>query len=257
MSQLIKNIRFGSNGFNVQKLAQFIEDGYNEDKRERKIIAKTTFPPSGLAYNHGRCPRRHVMAFQGKWEGEDSVTAESLAIMSYGNEAHGRIQSAFDKSGHLIKNELEVLSDDPPIRGFVDSIVEVDGEEVVVEVKTTKEEYFVPKTLSMKGSYYHMYQLLTYMKILNKKHGALVYENKNDNSILVIPVDMTPENQAIIDEAFDWMRKVHKVYKDGQLPVRPWKKTSTYCKQCPLFDACWDEAPEGDIKVKPMKVHKW
>ena len=91
-----------------------------------------------------------------------------------------------------------------------------------------------------------------------KKSGAFVYENKNDNTLLVIPVEMDSINEEIIDYAFEWMRTVYKAYKDDKMPVRPWKQTSPNCAKCTFFDACWaEDAPEGDIKIKPMVVHKW
>lgn len=256
--ELIKNLAYKRHvGFDVSKLITAIEDGYEVMRKETKVVKKTSFSPSSIAYNHGRCPRRWVMLFQGEWRSVDTASAASLAIMNSGTGAHKRIQDALKESGIVIEEELEVTYDDPPIRGFVDNIVMIDGEEVVVEIKTTRQEAFEPKILSMKPAYYHMYQLLTYMKILGKKHGAFIYENRNDNALLVIPVTMDFTNEEIIDEAFEWMRKVWGQYQKGKLPVRPWKQTSSYCQGCPVFDACWNEAPEGDVKIKPLAVKKW
>lgn len=203
------------------------------------------------------CPRRWVLAFQGEHTGKDTVTATSVAVMDQGQGAHSRIQEALGESGILIEEEKEITNVSPPIRGFVDAIVEIDGVEIPVEVKTTRDEAFVWRQTSMKPTQYHYYQLLTYMKILEYDVGAFVYENKNDNTLLVIPIEMNEENQAVIDEAFEWMRTVCKAYEDGEMPMRPWKQSSPNCQDCMFFKTCWEDVPEGEVKIKPMVVHKW
>lgn len=259
MSNLFQNLRYGSvNGFNVKGLVAAIEKGYESKLRGDKVVEKVSFAPSQLAYQSGRCPRRWVMAFQGKHVGKDTFTATSAAVVDQGSKDHHRIQEALIVAGVTKENEKEIKNVDPPIRGFVDAIVEIDGVEIPVEIKTTRQEAFEWRATSMKPAQYHMYQLLSYMKIEGYKYGAFVYENRNDTTLLVIPVEMDSVNQEIIDYAFEWMRTVYKAYEDGLTPVRPWKQTSPICQQCPFFESCWDDdAPEGDIKIKPMVVHKW
>lgn len=256
--ELIKNLAYKREvGFNVQRLIDCIEEGYESKRRKTGRFQKYSFSPSSIAYGSGRCARRWVMSFRGEWESVDNNSAASLAVMNQGQGAHQRIQDALKVSGVVLEEELEVKSDDPPIRGYVDNIVEIDGEKIVVEIKTTRSESFEPKIYSMKAAYYHMYQLLIYMKILGIRNGAFIYENKNDNSLLVIPVTLDDFNESIVDKALAWMRKVWDTYENGDLPTRPWKKTSQNCAQCPLFDACWKEAPDGNVDIKPMSVYKW
>lgn len=256
--ELIKNLAYKRNtGFDVQKLIGMIESGYESKRRETGIMKKTSFSPSAISYGPGRCARRWVMAFSGEYVAEDNNSTGSLAVMSSGTGAHERIQAALQKSGKVVAEELEVKNQDPPIRGFVDNIVEIDGEEIVVEIKTTRQEAFEPKIMSMRAADYHMYQLLTYMKVLGKKNGAFIYENRNDNSLLVIPVTMDDANQKTIDDAFEWMKNVWQLHLDGKLPTRPWKQTSPNCAKCPFFKSCWEDAPEGTEKVKPLAVRKW
>lgn len=258
MADLFANLRYKKFGdFDSKKLADAITKGYETKLRGDKVVKKVSFAPSSLGWKSGRCPRRWVLAFRGESIGTDTFTATSLAVMDQGQGAHSRIQEALQESGIMIEEEKEITHDDPPIRGFVDAIVEIDGIELPVEIKTTRDEAFAWRQTAMKPTQYHYYQLLTYMRILDYKVGAFVYENKNDNTLLVIPIEMDSVNTEVIDAALDWMRKVYKVYEDGDLPARPWKQTSPNCHDCVFFKTCWDDVPEGNVKIKPMVVHKW
>ena len=77
------------------------------------------------------------------------------------------------------------------------------------------------------------------MKILNKKEAVIIYENKNTQEILVIPIYMTERNKGIIKNLFLWLQEVYDNYKDGGLPMRPFIKTSSSCKYCPVKKSCW------------------
>lgn len=255
---LFKNLRYKNVGsLDTKKIADAVEAGYASKLRGDHVMHKVSFSPSSLVYGSGRCPRRWVMAFKGEYTAQDTFDTSSYAVVDHGTSAHTRIQAALEISGVVIEEEKEIKNEDPPIRGYIDNIIEIDGVQIPLEIKTTRQEAFEWRITSMKPTGHHMYQLLTYMKILGSKVGAFLYENKNDNSLLVIPVEMDEVNEQVINDAFEWMRLVHKQYEDGKLPARPWKQTSPNCKQCPLFKACWEDAPEGDVKIKPMKVHKW
>jgi CRISPR/Cas system-associated exonuclease Cas4 (RecB family) len=246
-----------SAGFDISKLESALRDGYMTKARKPVVTKKTTFSPSSLGYESGTCARRWVLAFRGEDIFEDSVDAVGIANMQSGTDAHTRIQKALADSGILKKEEVEVKSVNPPIRGFVDVIVDIDGEEVVGEVKTTRQEAFMYREQSMKGAPYHMYQILIYMWILDKKNGFLLYENRNDNTALVIPVAMNDVNKAKLNTALDWMRRVYSAYEDGELPTRPWTRRNKICKACPLFTACWDKYGEGNVVIPPMEVEKF
>lgn len=243
--------------FDVTKLERAIEAGYMTKARKPQITKKTTFSPSSLGYESGTCARRWVLAFRGEDVFVDSVDATGVANMQSGTDAHARIQKALEDSGILVEDEIEVKSSNPPIRGFVDAMVLIDDEEIVGEIKTTRQEAFMYREQSMKGAPYHMYQILIYMWILEKKKGFLFYENRNDNTYLVIPVEMTDENKAKLDKALDWMRRVYKAYEEDELPTRPWTRRNKICRNCPLFDACWNKYGEGEVVIPPMEVEKF
>lgn len=253
---LFDNLAYKSQDEYLQKVIDAVEEGYAAMRREPEIIEKNSFSPSSVGYMHNRCPRFHAMRFAGRYLYKDEPSLQSLGVMNNGTLAGDRIQKALETAGIVEELEKEVLYDDPPIRGFIDAVVNIDGERIIVEVKTTRTEAFQSRVLSMKGPAYQMYQLLIYMYIENVQRGMLLYENNNDKRMLAVPVEMTDENREAVEKVFEWMRKIWAAHKEDQLPARPWKQSSPNCAGCPLFDACWSE-PREDIKLKSMTVHKW
>ena len=86
--------------------------------------------------------------------------------------------------------EFKIISQDPPIFGYGDAIIEWGGEELVGEIKTMPSdafEYFKTKGSGKKG---HLIQLLIYMKILKKARGVLLYENKNNHDMIAFPIEV-------------------------------------------------------------------
>lgn len=248
---MIKNFLFKKTPYDLKSLAKIMESSYAHRPEASEYIQKKTFSPSVIGYGHGQCPRYWPLAFTG---GMFNVVFDATSIdnMAVGTDAHRRIQKNFEHSSLNVECEREILSEDPPIRGFVDLIIhDYNGFTIPVEVKTTRMEAFAIRQAKRTPPSYHELQLLIYMKILNLKYGLLLYENKNDHSKLLLPVEMTPENEGKIDAVYEWMRNVYKIYQEEKLPEIPYRKNSKICKSCPLKEFCFSQ-PEGDIKVAPL-----
>jgi len=256
---LFDNLAYKNTGDDILKeVIAAVERGYEAKRRPLGVIHKKSFSPSSIGYKHNRCPRLWAMKFAGEYEEQATGTLSSLGVMDEGSNRHERIQSALQDGGIVKELEYEITHDDPPIRGFIDGILEINGETVILEIKTTRTEAFVWRVIKNVGPSYQMYQLLIYMYLMDVNKGVLLYENANDKHLLAVPVDMTDENRAAVEEALEWMRKVWRAHQDGLMPARPWQKTSPNCKDCPLFNECWkDDAPPEDIKIKSMAVHNW
>ena len=132
------------------KLVEAIEKGYTIN-RVTKFQRKKTFAPSTLAYGHGECPRYWYIAFEGA-DFEDSADSYAAANMTSGSLSHDRIQKAMIDAG-IVKvftndkgeetTEFKVISNDPPIFGYGDGILNWDNdEEIVLEIKTKPSEGF-------------------------------------------------------------------------------------------------------------------
>lgn len=241
-------------GFTVEKVIKALEAGYLTKKREDKWTQKYSFAPSGLAYGKGFCPRYWYLAFEGNHFIETN-DAKSIPVMANGTAAGTRIANAFRDAGVLIADEAEVKLSDPPVRGFIDVIVRI-GEDVVVgEIKTTSDAIFSSKVVSMKPSPAHLLQILIYLKATGKKKGFILYENRNTLEVLVIPVDFNKDNEAILEEALDWMRSVYKAWEEKTIPKRPFRsQTGKVCQDCPLNKVCWEETPDGELKLPKMEI---
>lgn len=243
-------------GFDANKLCELLEAAYLQQRRPDGYMQKKTFSPSGLAYGKGTCPRYWYLAFTGG-EFVESVDALGVANMANGSAAHTRIEQLFEDAGILVSKEVEVKLSDPPVRGFADVLIRWEGQTVIGEIKTTRENAFMHRQSTMKPSANHLLQILLYMKGTGKDIGFLLYENKNDQTFLVIPVEWTEQYTKIYDDATNWMREVYKAYEDKTLPMRPFRSATTkVCVECPLNNECWNNQPDGDVKVAKMEIPK-
>lgn len=236
---------------NTQDLIDKINSGYTV-KRVDKFQQKKTFAPSTIAYSHGECPRYWYLAFEGATF-TDNADAYGGANMTAGTKSHERIQEAMGNvEGFLVDSEFKVTYNDPPIFGFGDVILNWEGKELLGEIKTMPMEGFEYRKKTGKPKLGHLVQLLIYMRILNKTEAVLIYENKNNHELLVIPVSISDYYIKWVNQAFDWMREVRKAWEDKTLPTKNYRSNSKICKTCPIQEAC-ASAGEGVIKIKSLE----
>lgn len=233
-----------------QELIEKINYGYVA-KRESKFATKKTFAPSTIAYSHGECPRYWYLAFEGAMF-EDNTDPYGGANMTAGTKSHERIQQAMADAGILKDAEFKVTWNDPPIFGFGDVILDWGGEDLLGEIKTMPNEGFEYRKASGKPKLGHLVQLLIYMRILNKTKAVLIYENKNNHDLLVIPVEINDYYKKWVNQTFDWMKTVRKAWEDKQLPEKNYRSNSKICKTCPLKATC-EGAGKGEIKIKSLE----
>lgn len=255
MKSITENLGFKkSHGdLDIERLTKVIEDGYKTYNKSG-YIQKYTFSPSTIGYGHGRCPRYWFIAFNGAIFNENS-DPDSIANMLNGTMAHDRIAELFRRSDlDIIEVEQELKTEDPPVRGFIDVMVDRAGEAVVGEVKTTRNVIFLHRRAKMEPAPYHIMQVLLYMWGKGVDMGFVLYENKDSHKILIIPV-RRQDHEEDLEELLAWMRNVYQTYEDDTLPTRPYKsKKSKVCKRCPVRDACWDDLDEGEIDIETLSV---
>jgi CRISPR/Cas system-associated exonuclease Cas4 (RecB family) len=247
------------NIFNSDAMIEKINLGYTI-LRGPKHTQKKTFAPSTIVYGHGECPRYWYLAFNGATF-EDNTDAYSAANMTAGTLSHDRIQSAMMNSGiaktyindkNEKTTEFKVIHNDPPIFGYGDAMLDWEGEEIVGEIKTMMSEAYEYRKKTNKPKTGHLVQLLIYMKILGKSKGALIYENKNNHDLMIIPVEVNDGYIKWINYAFDWMREVRKTWEDQTLPTKNYRNNSKICKSCPIKATC-SEAGTGVIKIASLE----
>jgi CRISPR/Cas system-associated exonuclease Cas4 (RecB family) len=261
---VIKGLKLKSKDgrLNPTDIAQAIEKGLLAQGRpSQDFTQKKTFSPSSIGYGHGTCPRFWFIAFNGTENWQDNVDAMGIANMGVGSMVHEYIQTALKSSGFLVEEELEIKLQDPPVRGYLDAIVEWNGEELVCEIKTTRQETFFSKEVSGKPSPNHLIQILLYLKATEKKRGFLLYVNKNDQSLLVIPVEMDEANAELLEKVLGWLRITREAYDNDTLPMIPFTRartagepTNNICRQCPVQKDCFGKYPAGVVDLPLMEV---
>jgi len=248
-------------------LVEAIEKGYTANIKP-KFTKKQHFSPSLLTWGQGECPRFWYLAFDGAVF-HDDADAYGVANRTSGSLSHDRIQDAMINAGILDQNmefetdrkygkqkhpalEFSVKYNDPPIFGYGDAMLNFNGESIIGEIKTSPSDGFEYRKINKKPKTGHLMQLLMYMKILDKNKGVLIYENKNNHELLVIPVQVNNNYIKWINYAFSWMKEVRKAWEDRQIPVKTYRANSKICKGCPIQKAC-AEAEAGVIKIKPLE----
>lgn len=240
-----------SSFINAEQLISKIQEGYTINRVD-KFQTKKTFAPSTIAFSHGECPRYWYLAFEGAVF-TDNADAYGGANMTAGTKSHERIQQAMaNVPDLLVDSEFKVTSQDPPIFGYGDVILKWGGEDLLGEIKTMPNEGFEYRKASGKPKTGHLVQLLIYMKILNRKRAVLIYENKNNHELLVIPVEMNDYLKGWVDRAFDWMREVRSAWERKDLPTKNYRSNSKICKTCPIRATC-DQAGPGTLQIKSLE----
>lgn len=267
MGDLIKNNNSSaiSKAFDTDAMEALLEEGSAKMGRSDGFTKKKSFAPSGVGYGSGTCPRYWYYAFHGA-NFVYNNTARQRANMDAGTAAGERIAKLYDAAGLLNASEFKIINEDPPIFGYGDLAVTWQGEQMVGEVKTTRTESFNTRAAAMAAPGYQLIQLLIYMKVLGKEKGFFAIEDKNDHSLLIIPIRMTEQRNQLVEEVFEWMRKVKAASDADTLPKRPFTPKSMQCKSCPVWDTCWDgykrgsvngtDPAPGVVELPPLKVPK-
>jgi len=241
-----------NNKLNSKKFVKDLNSAYQESNTSEEFKRKTSFAPSTIGYGHGTCARYWWIAFNGA-EFTDNIRPANIASMRSGTAAHERIEKLVESTGILKENEREIKNARPPIRGFADLVLEIEDEEIIGEIKTIKDQYFIQRKGEGVPSPSHLLQLLIYMNVEGAREGFVLYENKNDNELLCIPIEMNDRNQEYIDYVFSWMEEVYSAYENNTPPKRGYTKSTWTCKGCPVLDACNEREP-GELKITNLKV---
>ena len=235
-----------SRAFGIAEFGELLEKAM---ERESKFTTKVSFAPSGLGYS-GSCPRYWYYAFNGEVFTYDTA-ATAVANMDAGTDAGARLANLLDKAGILVDSEVEVntIGDDefPPIRGYIDAMVNWQGEELVVEVKTTRASTWNYRVLHNTVPGYQLVQLLIYMYVTKHDKGFFLTENKDTHELFVLPIKMNDEYRQMVEDIFDWMRTTKENADSGELPTRPFNKSSMQCKGCAVKEKCWEGWKRGSV----------
>lgn len=224
------------------ELAESIDQSFN--KRNSKTIKKVEgFHPS---YTN-QCARYWYYLFNGV-EVEPSFSPQTYRIFDNGHAVHERIYSYLREMGILEAEEIPVNYEDPPITGTADGIIDFYGRKLI-ELKSISSEGFEYRRIYKKPKDDHYRQAQIYMRCLDLDQAFVIYENKNNQTILPILIDRDDE---FIDKLFVKYRKFYKNVTEGTIPDQPYKITSKNCSSCDLFSLCWN----GENGAKKEKEYE-
>jgi len=196
-----------------------------------------SFAPSST----NQCPRFAVYRFRG-YQQEISILGQTRRIFDLGNRIEDAVQVMFYDLGILKDSQVEMNITDPaPVRGYIDFIIDWDGEKVV-ECKSINEAGFAYRRAYHKPKDEHYRQLQFYLHSQNHDSGFVFYYCKNDSAILPL---LVKRDDKFIEKTLDKYAKIFKVFKDGNLPERPYKKESQNCSRCDAFTHCWTDKEVG------------
>jgi hypothetical protein len=195
------------------------------------------FAPS----NSNQCPRFAVYRFRG-YQQQNNILGQTRRIFDLGNRVEDAVGALFEDLGILVDSQVELDITDPvPIRGFIDFIIDWDGEKPV-ECKSINEAGFAYRKAYHKPKDEHFRQLQFYLYGKGYDSGFLLYYSKNNSEILPLLVKRDDE---FLEKTFSKYKRIYKVYEEGNLPERPYKKTSQKCEWCDAFDHCWSDNEVG------------
>ncbi len=252
VKELIATRRLSKQNADLMKIGDILTDYYQSQNRESSFITKKTFAPSGTGQYQGSCPRYWYFAFSGA-DFQYSNSPLSVAIMANGTDAHARLEKAFEEAGILIDKEKPIELADPPVFGYLDALLNLDGETVVAEFKTTNTEAFQFRKVKQTPSEAHKLQILLYLRATGNKRGVIIYEDRNTLELCVIPVVMTEENEQWLEKVLEWMRQVHQSFKDNKKPKSPFQQRNKICQNCPVYETCWSDS-SYDVVIDKMDL---
>jgi CRISPR/Cas system-associated exonuclease Cas4 (RecB family) len=195
-----------------------------------------SFAPSST----NQCPRYMVYRMRG-FEQQVEFSGRTRRIFDLGNRAEDFLKDMFDNLGILIDEQVPVEIDSPPVRGFADFIIEWDGPKVV-ECKSINDAGFSWRRNYRKPKDEHYRQIQFYLEALDMEEGFVIYICKNDSNMLPL---LVKRDREFIDKLFKKYDKIYQVFKNGNIPSRPYKQSSEKCQRCDARDYCWSDPEEG------------
>lgn len=236
-------------GIKVDTVVEYLHKGY-ESKNGTKFLKRSSFMPSGLVYGQGHCPRYWYLYFEGN-EADVYNDWYSAANMDSGSDRHTRIEDAFADAGILVVKEQNLKNERPSISGRTDAILNIDGQEILTEIKTKNNEGF---ERIIKPPKYNIEQLLIYMKIRQDRDALLLIENKDTHQVKNFVISVNQKYKDFINYFFDWMIRIEDAFAAKTIPQNPYRNKfeNKNCKSCQFLRAC-QQKPEGELKIEHRK----
>ncbi len=207
--------------------------GENEENAKK---ARVYFHPSAI----GICMRQlwfgHKNAPVGKVN-HDEALREHLTF-EMGTYIHVMFQNLCKRAGMLEHREFLVIDDKLKIIGHCDGVLKIEGEKVLLEIKTINERGFAQLSKGPHES--HKRQATMYMATLGIKSACIVYINKNRHEVkeFYIPYDDVLYRKTILPRKDFYFRAIQSNMPPPREGITP---NEMPCLYCPFKVLCFEE----------------
>lgn len=185
------------------------------------------------------CMRMAFYKLQGQPQ-KESRDPKSIRIADNGTYMHYRYIDFFQKMGILKEKEKLVFHKEKPFLGYIDAIVDLDGEDYVVELKSIAHSKFAQLREAQLD---HKYQLRTYMYLTGIKKGLLLYEDKDTQDLKEFEVTM---EDSFIKEFEERLDTILNFFNKKELPERVCaNRKDGENHWCPYVDVCFAKENES------------
>lgn len=192
-----------------------------------------------------KCARAVYFEFKGY--PREEISKGSFRKFVIGNLIHRNVMrellSLSTDDIHVVSSEITIPKNDL-ITGRADIIVSIDNELHVVDIKSINDYAFkLLKDKAREPDEGYIKQLNLYMHFFGIKKGFLLFDNKNTQELLEVPLDY---NEALALQCIERFKKIKEMIEKEIMPGIPefseddkWK-----CDYCPYKGAC-EKVEEG------------
>lgn len=178
------------------------------------------------------CKRKVFYDFK-KGIPKTDVDTSVLRKFVQGNSIHEKLVTILEKTGVVTAKEIDIPVNDYKIHGRIDALLEINGEKIILEIKSIANYGFISLKEPKRE---HVYQLQLYLFFFNIKKGFLLYESKDNQNLIQFEMKL---NINTVKRALKSILKIEEYIKNNEVPPRDFLKNSWQCKSCPYRDHCY------------------
>lgn len=217
-----------------------------QESTERKGLHASAI----IATDDKFCYRQQVLSLFYKQKQGEQINERLRRIFAEGDSIHEKWQRLFIRGGYSEPSELDVTQycEEYDLQYTPDILCEIDGEEMVVEVKSMNTYAFQKMVKSVSPHPSGEKQLQLYLWLTGRRKGFTLCEDKNTQEIRVKVV------KADITAITPYIHRLENIqyYKNRLLDKKKLVKrhkncTGYHCKmaeQCPMREVCYNKTKE-------------
>lgn len=235
----------------VSRLEKFIEESNYR-------VFEPKDEPVFRASSAGSCPRSLIYGLKGY---TDDKKASSWFILNTGTVLHELIQKYLEPIIESMEDRVE--SDELPLNGHYDGIVNINGKRFLLEIKTVNVENYQRLLIFEQISGLYKKQATIYMHILGLKKCIFLFVNKNNKLTNEFEKQYESDkfNPVFHEIVFEYDEKMYEElkvelqnviehFKNGTLPE--YKRVGK-CNYCDFASKCKEDRELDKAKKKLEK----